>query len=92
MSAIKARYTPRFGKRFTSLEDGEASIEGLHGSVKIMVQNAKGNQFWVFVDPVDLLDAALGVVPLGRLKDAKKLEAFEKMLRIDDDIFEGAGT
>jgi hypothetical protein len=85
---MKARYTPRFGKRFTSLEDGEATLEGMQGSVKLMVQNKKGNQFWVFLDPIELLDAALGAVPLGRLKDASKLEAFKKMLEIED-IFEG---
>jgi len=80
---MKARYTPRFGKRFTSLEDGEATVEAMHGSVKIMVQNSKGNQFWIFVDPVDLLEVALGAIPLGRLKDVGNLEQFKKLMEVD---------
>jgi hypothetical protein len=82
---MKARYTPRFGKRFSLLEEGEASVEAMHGSVKIKVENSKGNQFWVFVDPVDLLDAALGAIPLGRLKDVGNLTQFKKLLEADSE-------
>ena len=79
MNSMRARYTPRFGKRFTSLEEGEATVEAMHGSVKIMVQNSKGNQFWIFVDPVDLAQASLAAVPVVRVREVSNLEAFVAM-------------
>jgi hypothetical protein len=82
---LEVRYTPRFGKRFYKLADGEATIEGMNNGTKLKIEQPSGSQFWAWFDPVELADAAMGAVPMMRLKELEFTDGFKRVLNSEDD-------
>lgn len=82
---MKVRYTPKFLKRHQGLVDGEAKVEAVSGRVKLTLTDPDGRCFWIFVDPIELANVALGQVPIGRVEEVAALPVFKRLLASEEE-------
>ncbi len=78
---IKAKFSSKFQKRVPPLVDGELEVELMHGNVKLLITH-EGRSFWMYVDPIELAEAAMMQVPVVRGAELVHLNVFESYMRI----------
>jgi len=79
--ALKAKFSSKMQKRVPPLVDGDLVVEGLHGKTKLLVIH-EGRSFWAYVDPVDLVLAAMQAVPVVRAGEVAHADTFDTFCRL----------
>jgi len=82
---IPARFTTKFQKRQPSLTDGVISFELMRSKIKIEVVADDGRKFWAFVDPLELVEVSLNVMPVVRAKEVLSLDVLESFLLLKEE-------